>query len=89
MPEAFGYKVRINNVLACPLTVHALTFATAPLSPLPTSHEVEAYHKSHYFPGNAVVYLVGDLELSQMEAQLTQVTRMGDDDWLTIGTLTG
>ena len=43
---------------------------------------MEAYHKSHYFPGNAVVYLVGDLELSQMEAQLTQVTRMGDDDWL-------
>ena len=34
------------------------------------------YHDAHYFPGNAIVYLVGDLPTSQMLAQLSQVSAL-------------
>jgi len=35
--------------------------------------DVQKYHQSHYKPGNAILYLVGDLPLEQMEAQLSMV----------------
>lgn len=38
-----------------------------------TLAEVKAYHDTHYYPGNALLYLVGDLDPDQMFAQMTQV----------------
>ena len=34
---------------------------------------MKKFHGSHYNPGNALVYLVGDIPLDQMKEQLTRI----------------
>ena len=38
-----------------------------------TIDDVKRYHDTHYSPGNAVVYIVGDIPTSQMLSQLQDV----------------
>jgi hypothetical protein len=35
--------------------------------------DVQTYHDTHYYPGNALLYIIGDLEVEQMEQQLARV----------------
>ena len=35
--------------------------------------DVQTYHDTHYYPGNALLYVIGDLPVEQMEKQLAQV----------------
>jgi predicted Zn-dependent peptidase len=35
--------------------------------------DVQAFHDTHYYPGNALLYIIGDLPVEQMERQLSLV----------------